>query len=103
MKAFIKAISYNLPEKILDNEQIAKEKTDNHLHISELVVANLARHRNKRDTRNACANHSKGHKIPWRAVVADEERVVVGFAPREPRDAEQHAKIGQKHDYDKQR
>ena len=25
MKAFIKAISYNLPEKILDNEQIAKE------------------------------------------------------------------------------
>ena len=25
MKAFIKAISYNLPEKILDNEQIVKE------------------------------------------------------------------------------
>ena len=25
MKAFIKALAYNLPEKILDNEQIAAE------------------------------------------------------------------------------
>lgn len=46
MKAYIKAISYNLPEKILDNEQIAKEfpewtveKINNKIGIKQRHVA----------------------------------------------------------------